>query len=196
MEVDWVANDDKSFYTPGRGSNFTPSRSATWTEYFNNYFVETKKKNSRASRNWLTEELITDGLKHRGIIKTEEKSLLLSLEGFSDEAIDFLQTEDAKQMLMIFARSLTNQVIGTTIRESPGTKSKEMADSTPVPVIKDSSPSSSEQQISRTPDEFTVKPVDEDNNYIEQRSSEEIINDDEEDDLLSEAGHFLQGMKI
>jgi len=89
----------KKGYIPGTGSTFTPSNNAQWTDQFEQ-LLEDKK----VSRNKLTEQLISDGLKMQN-----SEFIMIPVNNLTAEQLMLLNSEQGKQILVNIALMMVGQ---------------------------------------------------------------------------------------
>lgn len=94
----------KQGYEAGKGRTYTPSVTDDWIDAFNKLLEQ-----SGVSRNKLTSELIADGLKYRKMTKGIDKYISINCEGFSDEQIRLLQSEQGQIMVANMLKMLLGQ---------------------------------------------------------------------------------------
>lgn len=85
------ANKGKEGYIPGINITFTPSKKADWTEEFNQLLEK-----SDLSRNKLTSDLISDGLKYRKLKEHDKDYVFIPNESFSKEQKAILNSKEGQ----------------------------------------------------------------------------------------------------
>jgi hypothetical protein len=87
-------------YEPGRGRTFTPSSTAQFTEDFNALLRSLNTYGKKVSRNELTEELITTGLRYPNRFVDNPKMLHISCSSLTDEQFELLNSPQGQQIIL------------------------------------------------------------------------------------------------